>query len=329
MRTGTNVVVSMICLACIITGCKECIGEVVCTKMTLNSETFKLLAKKDELDNFFLKYHNCIETETSSMNEHNLKLNVTLEDYQKFTAYTFFDKADIQFDINPNFQCDLQKCVHAITLSMEYSRIGNILCRLLIFEVMNELETTLKRAGSYLNCSSMSGCNCNATLFLTTATTTTTNFTQYTQSSAQSTFGKSTVFENQQKLNNSLSVNSTHSTNTNAIIIVVIVCTSVICIAVLAAYCFYTKNTSRRKTGQNVSGIAMNENKNNIPTIGMTQSNTEFIPSNPSVISDMDVIDYHACEQKTNTFINYVNIEDGKETSNFQTRSTSFSSRKY
>lgn len=40
----------------------------------------------------------------------------------------------------------------------------------------------------------------------------------------------------------------------------------------------------------------------------------------------MDVNGYQACEQKCNKFINYVNTEEGKETSNFQTRSTSFSS---
>ncbi|KAK6971024.1 hypothetical protein BgiMline_026721 [Biomphalaria glabrata] len=165
MRTGTNLV-SMICVACIITVCKECIGEVVSAKMTLNSETFKVLAKKEELENFLPSYHNCIATETSSMNEVYLKFMVTLEDHHKFTTYNIFNSADIQFDINPKFQCDLQKCVNPITLSMECSRIENIPCRLLIFEVMNELETTLKRAGSYLNCSSLSGCNCNATLFL-------------------------------------------------------------------------------------------------------------------------------------------------------------------
>ncbi|XP_055860889.1 uncharacterized protein LOC106051797 isoform X1 [Biomphalaria glabrata] len=328
MRTGTNLV-SMICVACIITVCKECIGEVVCAKMTLNSETFQVLAKKEELENFVPRYHNCIATETSSMNEVYLKFMVTLEDHHKFTTYNIFNSANIQFDINPKFQCDLQKCVNTITLSMECSRIGNILCRLLIFEVMNELETTLKHAGSHLNCSSLSDCNCNATLFLnsgTTTTTTTTNFTQHIQSSAQSNYGTSTVFENQQKLNKSLSVNSTHSTNTNAIIIVVVVCTSIICIAVLAVYYFYTKNTSRRKTAQNGYDLTMNENKNNIPTIDIAQSNTQGITYNTSVISDMDVIDYHVCQLKTNNYINCMSTEDRIETSNFQTRSTSISS---
>ncbi|KAI8767752.1 hypothetical protein BgiBS90_029058, partial [Biomphalaria glabrata] len=51
---------------------------------------------------------------------------------------------------------------------------------------------------------------------------------------------------------------------------------------------FILKKTSKRKTAQNVSGIAMNEDKNNISTIGMAQSNTHVIPYSPSVISDME-----------------------------------------